>query len=218
LLSWEVKNTKAEIDSNNARLERILTFNPGFKTDQIPLEVAMLLPTMSSNEAILESVSNNYNICQTSCVGLFLTDHFLNFSSTVATLQKAGVKWVCNMPSIGLHDAEFKQYLSEVGMGIAKEVEMLSDLQQKGFNTLCIIASEQDVLEFVKISPNAICVMPQVSSFVSGFPSLHQRNLKETSILAKLDEARWIGQSFCYRQESESKDETSPHILRPKMI
>jgi len=218
LLSWRVKNAKTEILSSFAHLERILTFNPGFQPDQIPLEVALLLPTMSSNKAVLEDIQNNQSIAQTSAVGLFLTDHFLNFSNTIATLQNAGVKWVCNMPSVGLHDAEFKQYLSEVGMGIKREAEMLAAFQQQGFNILCIIASESDALQFGEMSPNAICVMPQVSNFATGFPSYNQRKQKEASISGKLDEAGWTGPNFCYRQESESNDETPPHVLCPEVI
>jgi len=218
LLSWEIKNAQTLAHPGNSLPERILTFQPTLNPDRIPLEVSILLPTTSSNKALLDEVEIGDGALEDSAIGLFLTDYFINFRKTAATLKRAGAKWICNMPSVGMHDSEFKQYLSEVGMGVAKEAKLLSAFQQQGFRSLCVISSKQDVSQFAQFEFDAICVMPQISSFIAGFPSYNRRQEMEAEIFSELKKQGWTGTRLGYRQKHESDDITEPHLLRPTVM
>lgn len=178
----------------------------------------MLLPTTSGTKSILKQVEQNSSLFDGAAVGLFLPDVFINLSRTVSVLQKAKVNWVCNLPTTGQYDNEFKQYLSEVEMGVQKEIEMLSAFKKLGFKTLAIISSEKDALAFAHSKPDALGVIPQAATFSAGFPSLKLRISLESEVHTALENSGFKGAYLAYRSHKESVTEVQSHMVRPILV
>jgi predicted TIM-barrel enzyme len=187
-------------------------------SDQLAPEIALLLPTIAGTKSVLDQVEKNPSTFIDVAVGLFLQDVSINFSKTISTLQKANVKWVCNLPTTSQYDNEFKLYLSEVGMGVQKEVEMLSAFKKLGFKTMAIASSEKDALAFLHSNPDALAILPPVTTFTAGFPSLKLRKKLEMFLRTVLMKNSFKGVYLVYRKDEESIKETQSHILRPRMV
>ena len=120
-------------------LARIVTFAAGFQSANLPPEVSMLLPTVPGAKRIAEALTTSPQIFDGAVTGLLVTDPAIKFERTIKSMKAANNRWVANLPTIGLHDAEFKSFLNEVALGVPAEIDILAKFKAHGIKIMAVL-------------------------------------------------------------------------------
>lgn len=171
----------------------IITAAPPFRTENMPDEIGILLPTNGGPKQLIATVSSAPFLCTRSILGLFLANPFLNVRVDGARLTRSGVRWVANLPSVEQQDEEFSAQLADVELDRRREFENLAQFRAQGFMIAAVVATEAGAEAALAIGPDAIVVMPRVADFAAGFPSLRQRDTAARSVASALRAAGWQG-------------------------
>lgn len=90
----------------------------------MPPAVALLLPKAGGAQELLADLGPVHP----SALGLFLADPNLVRARLSRQIARR-TDWVCNFPSVGQHEHEFRRYLAEVDLDHAREMRVLSDAE-----------------------------------------------------------------------------------------
>ena len=190
----------------------VVTIAPAFEHPALPPEVAILLPGRDTNLTQLEADPRRF---VGRAMGLFLSDPFLNVGLTIRQLRSAGVTWVAALPSACQHEADFRQYLREVDLDLGRELRVLRALSEAGFGTIAAVSSAEDAAAAAEHPPDAVLALPDLGSFVDGWPDLAAR--------AELERAASHGLApgvalLGLRRRGESADRLAAAVLRPRPL
>ena len=153
----------------------------------------MLLPTVPGAKRIAEALTTSPQIFDGAVTGLLVTDPAIKFERTIKSMKAANNRWVANLPTIGLHDAEFKSFLNEVALGVPAEIDILAKFKAHGIKIMAVLADFSEAKAMAKLNPDAVLIMPKVSDYLDGWPSLATRVENERTIRAALSQNGWDG-------------------------
>ena len=196
----------------------IVSIGPAFHHELLPLEAAMLLPSVDTNLALLSALEAAPERFAGLAVGLFLSDPFLNIELAIRRLRAAGVTWVAALPSACQHEPEFRQYLREVDLDLERELRVLSALFDAGILTIATVSSAADAAAAGAL-PTAVLVLPSIGGFVDGFPSLAARRDLERIVSCEAREpASPLRLGVRRRDEATEADGLHGVVLRPEQF
>lgn len=212
----------------------ILTFAPGGADLGLPPEVAVHLPTTAGNQVLLDALSQPAGSLRTTAAkdkaakdkavrdkaaGLFMADCFLHVERTAQILRAAGIEWVCNLPTVGQHDRAFQNVLSQVDMGVDRELAVCEAFRTRGFRLLVAVSGADEAAQWASLNPEAIAHVPALAAFRTGRPALSQRRAAEADLRAALAAKEWTGLFLPYRSPAESAamgDQNGPCLCPPR--
>lgn len=173
--------------------EAIATIGPPFHHESMPDEVAMLLPTNAGPTRLIEWLINASTKPGSLILGLFLASPFLNVRVESPRLLAAGFQWIANLPSVVQQDVEFSQQLNDVELGFDRELEYLAQFRSEGFRTAAVVADAPTASAAAAAGCDAMIVLPRISDFAAGFPSLRQRSTSVRAVIEATQTAGWSG-------------------------
>ncbi|MGR3659784.1 MAG: phosphoenolpyruvate hydrolase family protein [Paracoccaceae bacterium] len=177
----------------------------------------MLLPTGPGSRQIVDALTTSPHLFDGAITGLLVTDPAINFERTIKSMKAANNRWVANLPTIGLHDAEFKSFLNEVALGVSKEIEILAKFKARGIKIMAVLADFPQAEAMALLDPDAIVILPKVSGFLDGWPSLATRKKNERVLRAALSQNGWNGPCLGYRAKNEDNNGW-PCLERPNLL
>ncbi|MCA1296739.1 hypothetical protein [Stappia indica] len=225
LLHWQIWHPRASAPVPSG----ILTFAPGGADLGLPPEVAVHLPTAAGNQVLLDALSQPAGHPRTTAIkdkavrdkaaGLFMADCFLHVERTAEILRAAGIEWVCNLPTVGQHDRAFQHVLSQVNMGVDRELAVCDAFRARGFRLLIAVSGAEEAALWVSLNPEAIAHVPALAAFHTGRPALSQRRAAEADLRAALAAKGWNGLFLPYGDPAESTamgDQAAPCLCPPR--
>lgn len=220
---WQVVLRQAQEAARPDFPENVLTVGPGFQHENMPDEVAFLLPTNDGPKALIDRVIDAKGPWHKTILGLFLADPFLNLSHEARRLRRAGFGWVTNLPSVVQQDEDFTRQLPEIGLDSAREFSALALLRAEGFKVAAVVSDSATAQEALAINPEMLIVMPRVGAFAAGFPSPHQRGNAAQSVAEALRHASGnatllgLGQAEEVGHENQWPQALDGLLCRPKL-
>jgi len=192
-MTWRIK-----LRSGNAALparvpSEILTGKPRFRNESMPDEIGLLLPTNDGPRHFIDTIASKPDQFDDAMVGLFMANPFLNIPHESPRLQKAGIKWITNLPSVGQQDEDFSLQLSDVGLDHDRELECLAQFRKTGFKIAAVVTDVIDAKAAAAIEPDMLIVLPRVAGFAAGFPSSRQRGAAAQAASDAAGQAGWSG-------------------------
>lgn len=200
---WPLRRTT---QSTGALPDALFTAHVGFPATDMSPAVALLLPNTSGAQDLVADLGN----VQPSGVGLFLADPNL-VEARLSRQIARGTDWVCNFPSVGQHEQEFRRYLAEVDLDHPREMRVLSDLAAAGLFTIATVSTERDVSGALAARPAALLVVPPVPAFTGGDVGLDRRIALERAIAARAEGVPIIG----LRARGEDDSGLAASLLAP---
>ena len=185
----------------------IITLAPYFRHENMPQEVALLLPANDGPKRLVDQVTLAPQAGDPVILGLFLAQPFLNVTVKAKRLREAGVCWVANLPSIEQQDQEFTQQLADVGLDRARELDSLAAFQACGLSTAVVVTDAAGATAAAAIRPEALIILPRVADFAAGFPSLRQRGAAALAVAEAARAAGWSGLLLGLAEGSEAAHE-----------
>ena len=193
VLTWPIVYRAHTHERPRGLPSSVVTSAPSFRHENMPEEVALLLPTNRGPTGLIGSVLTDPNLCRDAALGLFLVRPFLNLPRDGARLLQAGITWVTNLPSVEQQDEDFSQQLTDVGLDRNRELCGLSEFRQQGFKTAAVVADGPGAAAAAAVEPDILFVMPRVADFAAGFPSLRQRGTAAQAVAEAARAAGWRG-------------------------
>lgn len=182
---WPIRKAT---QSSGAWPDALLTGHVALPASDMPPVVALLLPNAGGAQDLVVDLGN----VRPSGLGLFLADPNL-VEARLSRQIARGTDWVCNFPSVGQHEEEFRRYLAEVDLDHPREMRMLSDLGAAGLSTIATVSTKRDVTGALAAAPAALLVVPPVPEFTGGEVALDRRIALERAIAALADGVPIIG-------------------------
>ncbi len=192
MLAWRIV-LRHDVSPSPAPPTRLLTRAGPFSHENMPAEIAMLLPSGDGPTELVDEVAAHPQVASDAVLGLFLASPLINVAITAERLARAGVTWIANLPSVCQQDEEFARQLVDVGLDAGREFANLGQLRRLGF---CVAAAVSDVdgaRAAAPIAPEMIIVMPRVADYAAGFPSLRQRASALQSVRDAMADTGWSG-------------------------
>lgn len=175
-------------DTGAALPDALITARVSLAAADMPPEVALLLPNAGGARDLLNDLSGH----RVPGLGLFLADPNLvpaRLSRQIA--RRTG--WVCNFPSVGQHEHEFRRYLAEVDLDHAREMRVLSEIGGPDLSTVATVSAVRDLDAALDARPAALLVVPPVPEFTSGTAPLPARVALERAIAERAGRLPIIG-------------------------
>jgi len=185
----------------------IVTIAPRFRDQNMPDEVGILLPTNAGPKRLVEAVAEGGAGADGTILGLFLASPFLDVTREGRLLDRAGVRWIANLPSVEQQDAEFALQLSDVALDHDRELAALSAFRAQGFEVAAVVADAAGAARAVRHDPDALVVVPRIGDFAAGFPSLRQRGAAAQAVFDVARAAAWTGPVLGLGLDSEVEHE-----------
>jgi len=193
LLEWRIVLSASDSERFSGFPRRLLTIAPQFRHEGVPDEVSLLLPTNEGPQRLIDTVVEATLLEGEDGLGLFLANPFLNLDRQAERLEKAGIRWIANLPSVEQQDEEFTQQLADVGLDRARELDCLTRLRAAGFRTLAVVSDAAGAVQAVATQTEGLIVIPRIADFAAGFPSSRQRGDAATEIADAAAAAGWNG-------------------------
>ena len=150
-------------------IDLIVVYNSGkFRMDGLP-SICGLMPYGNANEIVLELGQNHVlpAVKKTPVLaGVCGTDPTLNMRSFLERLQEVGFSGVINYPTVSRFDGNIRRDFELVGLGFAREVEMISTAQKIGLYTTCYIRTAEEGVQMAKA--NVDLIVPHVGLTSGG--------------------------------------------------
>jgi transcriptional regulator with PAS, ATPase and Fis domain len=119
---------------------------------------ASLLPYGNANqetESLLRQIL--YHAKSTPVVASVMSsDPTDDLRARLKTLRELGVEGILNLPTFGFIDGRFRRMLEREGLGIPREIEMLSIAREMGFITFAFVLDEHAAAEFARSGVDAL--------------------------------------------------------------
>ena len=127
------------------------------------------MPYGNANEIVLE-LGQNYVLPAVKktpvLAGVSGTDPTLNMRSFLEHLQQVGFSGVINYPTVSRFDGNIRRDFELVGLGFAREVEMISTAQEIGLYTTCYIRTAEEGVQMAKA--NVDLIVPHIGLTSGG--------------------------------------------------
>jgi len=150
-------------------IDLIVVYNSGkFRMDGLP-SICGLMPYGNANEIVLELGRNHVlpAIKKTPVLaGVCGTDPTINMRSFLEHLQEVGFSGVINYPTVSRFDGSIRRDFESVGLGFAREVEMICTAQEIGMYTTCYIRTAEEGVQMAKA--NADLIVPHIGLTSGG--------------------------------------------------
>jgi hypothetical protein len=224
LLFWSLVLRNAEAGGAQGLPRGIATFAPPFGADDVPNEVALLLPNRDSLGLTRQALESDPDAVGGLAVGLFLANPFLDPAMETKHLRRLGVAWIANLPSVEQQDTEFTQQLDDVGLDRSLEFARLAAFRKADFGVIAVVADGEGARLALAADPAALFVMPRVADFAAGFPSFRQRGAMAAEVRRALGDTNWRGPIFGLGTADEAghagvwPDALDGLILRPTTV
>lgn len=147
--------------SEEAKIDLIIVHSAGIMRFQGRSSLGSYLPFFNSNEKTCSLFYNVVNpiINETPIIlGLLASDPTTSISNLLHELKYTGVQGITNYPTVSLIDGKFREALEEEGLGIVREVEMLTIAHRMGFLTIGFVCTKQEVDLMLKADVDMICL------------------------------------------------------------
>ena len=140
-------------------IDLIVIYNSGkFRMDGLP-SICGLMPDGNANEIVLELGENHVlpAVKKTPVLaGVCGTDPTRNMRKFLEQLRDAGFSGVINYPTICRFDGNIRRDLESVGLGFAREVEMIAIAQDIGLYTTCYIRTPEESIQMAQAGVDLI--------------------------------------------------------------
>jgi len=118
-------------------------FAPARPSGALPSELEALLPNRRHNDDLmagLQSSLGKASVEDGAIAAVFAADPFINVHEMTSALTRVGVGRVANFPSVAQYGEAFEQSLSEVGLGVQRELAILARFRELGLQTYQTLA------------------------------------------------------------------------------
>ncbi len=108
------------------------------RTGGVPLSLRGLLPTHNHNRNLIDLLNScpvNAFAGHSFVAAIFAADSFLPFTDMVRAMQRVGIRKVTNFPTVCAYGPFVETALSDVGLGIELEFEILARFRNSAFET-----------------------------------------------------------------------------------
>jgi len=150
-------------------IDLIVVYNSGkFRMDGLP-SICGLMPYGNANEIVLELGRNHVlpAVKKTPVLaGVCGTDPTINMRSFLEHLQEVGFSGVINYPTVSRFDGNIRRDFESVGLGFAREVEMICTAQEIGMYTTCYIRTAEEGVQMAKA--NVDLIVPHIGLTSGG--------------------------------------------------
>jgi predicted TIM-barrel enzyme len=150
-------------------IDLIVVYNSGkFRMDGLP-SICGLMPYGNANEIVLDLGENHVlpAVKRTPVLaGVCGTDPTLNMRSFLNRLQEVGFSGVINYPTVSRFDGNIRRDFESVGLGFAREVEMISMAKEIGLYTTCYIRTAEEGVQMAKA--NVDLIVPHIGLTSGG--------------------------------------------------
>jgi predicted TIM-barrel enzyme len=140
-------------------IDLIIVFNSGkFRTDGLP-SICSLMPYGNANEIVLDLGENHVlpAVNKTPVVaGVCGTDPTRNMRKFLQQLREAGFSGVINYPTVSRFDGDIRRDFESVGLGFAREVEMIATAREIGLYTSSYIRTAEEGVQMAKAGVDVI--------------------------------------------------------------
>lgn len=118
-------------------------FAPARPSSALPAELEALLPNRRHNDDLmagLQSPLGEASVEDGAIAAVFAADPFINVREMTSALARVGIARVANFPSVAQYGKAFEQSLSEVGLGVERELAILAQFRRLGLRTYQTLA------------------------------------------------------------------------------
>ncbi len=122
-------------------------FVPSRLHGALPLELEALLPNRRHNDDLMAGLQPSIGEASGAIAAVFAADPFINVRQMTSVLTRVGIERVANFPSVAQYGKAFEQSLSEVGLGVQRELAILVQFRKLGLQTYQTLA-EHPVANF----------------------------------------------------------------------
>ena len=140
-------------------VDLIVVYNSGkFRLDGLP-SICGLMPYGNANEIVLELGENHVlpAVDKTPVIaGVCGTDPTRNMRGFLEQLREVGFSGVINYPTISRFDGNIRRDFESVGLGFAREVEMIVRAREVGLYTTCYIRTPEEGVQMAKADVDVI--------------------------------------------------------------
>ena len=109
----------------------------------LPLELEALLPNRRHNDDLMAGLQPSIGEASgrsSAIAAVFAADPFINVRQMTSVLARVGIERVANFPSVAQYGKAFEQSLSEVGLGVQRELAILAQFRKLGLQTYQTLA------------------------------------------------------------------------------
>jgi len=140
-------------------IDLIIVFNSGkFRTDGLP-SICSLMPYGNANEIVLDLGENHVlpAVKKTPVIaGVCGTDPTRNMRKFLEQLREAGFSGVINYPTVSRFDGHIRHDFESVGLGYAREIEMIAMARGLDLYTCCYIRTAEEGVQMAKADVDVI--------------------------------------------------------------
>jgi len=140
-------------------IDLIVIYNSGkFRMDGLP-SICGLMPYGNANEIVLELGENHVLPAAKKTpvlAGVCGTDPTRNMRKFLVQLREAGFSGVINYPTICRFDGNIRRDFESVGLGFAREVEMIATARDVGLYTTCYIRTPEEGVQMAQAGVDLI--------------------------------------------------------------
>jgi predicted TIM-barrel enzyme len=140
-------------------IDLIVIYNSGkFRMDGLP-SICGLMPYGNANEIVLELGENHVlpAVQKTPVMaGVCGTDPTRNMRKFLEQIGEAGFSGVINYPTVCRFDGNIRRDFESVGLGFAREIEMIATARDVGLYTTCYIRTPEESIQMVQAGVDLI--------------------------------------------------------------
>jgi predicted TIM-barrel enzyme len=140
-------------------IDLIVVFNSGkFRTDGLP-SICSLMPYGNANEIVLELGENHVlrAVKRTPVIaGVCGTDPTRDMRKFLEQLREVGFSGVINYPTVSRFDGDIRRDFESVGLGFAREVEMIATARDVDLYSSCYIRTAEEGVQMAKAGVDLI--------------------------------------------------------------
>ncbi len=185
----------------------LVTRAAALENENMPPEVAMLLPSGGGTDALVSLVLAGADSFSDAVIGLFLADPFFNPAVEGRRLAAAGIRWVANLPSVAQQDEAFIRQLADVDLDPGREFRGLVSLGAAGLGIVAVVVDADGAITAADSGAEIVIILPRLADYAAGFPSLRQRESAAQSVARTLEDRGWRGRllGLAERRDVESR-------------
>lgn len=150
-------------------IDLIVIYNSGkYRMDGLP-SISGLMPYGNANEIVLELGERHVlpAVKKTPVLaGVCGTDPTRNIRRFLQDLREVGFSGVINYPTVARFDGNIRRDLESVGLGFAREVEMIAMAREVGLYTTCYVRTPDEAVQMARAGVDL--VIPHVGLTSGG--------------------------------------------------
>src|SRR5581483_5190762 len=156
---------------------------------------AALLPYANANELSWDAAIHHVmpRVTRTPVfIGTYAQDPALDLDAYLARVKRYGIAGVTNFPSVGFYDGRFRDALEAGGLGLDREVEMLTRAKAAGLMTIGFCLDAAAARLFAQAGADVLCLNLGMTEWRTVDQTEHQAALDRAveSIRTMIDAAK----------------------------